>query len=91
MHRLGVVLRMAAGKHRAVAREQVDALGVHVFVGDDVVGEAARLQPGDQIQVGGEVARRIVQPPGSIRASRFAERRADCCCVLRGYPVRRDG
>ena len=66
VHCAGHVLWMTAGEHHLVPGQQVAPLVVQVFIGQHVVGEAAGFEPADQGQVGGEVARCVLQAPGSI-------------------------
>jgi hypothetical protein len=47
-----VVFGVRARQHDPIALQQIIALGMQVFVGDDVVVEALGLQPIDQRQIG---------------------------------------
>ena len=60
-----VVLGVRAGRHRPVGGEAGDAFLVQLAIGDDVVGDALRVQPGDQVAVGLEVAQARPRWPGS--------------------------
>ena len=66
LYRAGVVLRVTAGEHHLVGRQQVAARAMQILVRDDVVRESARFEPADQVQIGGEVARRVLQSPGPV-------------------------
>ena len=56
-----VVLRVRAGQHRPVGRQQGGPLLVQVLVGDHVEGQPLRVQPGEQVAV-----RRVVPQPRSL-------------------------
>ena len=54
-HRQRAVFRVAAGDDRLVWFQEAVALGVEVLVGDDVTGDAARLEPVEDVQIDVEV------------------------------------
>ena len=51
-HSGGVVLGMSTGEHDLVRAKESGAFAMEVLVGDDVVVEAARFEPIDQMQIG---------------------------------------
>ena len=52
----GMVFRVTGGEHHPVGRQQGLALGVQLVVGHQIVGEAAFLEPIDQVAVGLQMA-----------------------------------
>ena len=60
------VLRVAAGQHHAVRREQLDALAIQVLVGDHVEADLLRVEPVDDAEVGRELPERVHAHPGAV-------------------------